>query len=193
MRSDFDTASRAARRSYEIGRLWTSLRRAAMAVVVVAIVTIPLLGREALVWLPVTFFAVVATEWRGVWLMRGARRGLVVGLASMLLPLSILRPCCGMDAKAMGMSCCIMPSACWTAGALVGVGMSLFLPKTKAGDERGRWEAAAGMIVGVTAVAVLRCSMLFLGEALGLVGGMAAAMAAATLARWVLARVRTAR
>jgi hypothetical protein len=51
-------------------------------------------------------------------------------------------------------------------------------------------EAAVGMIVGVTSVAVLRCSALFLGEALGLLGGIAAAVAATSMARAWLGRPR---
>lgn len=190
MQSDaFDTAYRATRRQYELGRLATAARRAAMAATLVAAVATIMFGKGALVWLPVTLLAITFAEWRGVFLMKGARRGFLVGIASMLLPLSILRPCCALDAKAMGMSCCVMPSACWATGAVVGLAMALLLPKAPEGR---RVQAAAGMILGVTSVAVLRCSMLFLGEAIGLLGGMAAGVIATGLARAWLDRLRTA-
>lgn len=189
MQSEAGTAYQATRRSYEMGRLATSIRHAAMATVLAATVSVLAVGKSALLWLPATFLAVTFTEWRGVFLMKGARRGLIVGIVSMLLPLSVLRPCCGLDAKAIGESCCTMPSACWAAGAAVGLAMALLLPKAPPGR---RTQAAVGMIVGVTSVAVLRCSMLFLGEAVGLLGGIAAGVVASSLARACIDRIRSA-
>jgi hypothetical protein len=188
MQSDFDQAYRATRRQYELGRFATAARHAATAVILVAVVAGLMFGKSALVWLPVTLLVITFTEWRGVFLMKGARRGFVVGIVSMLLPLSILRPCCGLDAKAMGMSCCVMPSACWATGAVVGLAMALLLPKAPEGR---RVQAAAGMTLGVTSVAVLRCSMLFVGEAVGLLGGLTAGVIATCLARACLDRLRT--
>jgi hypothetical protein len=188
MQGEFAIAYRATRRSYEVGRLMTALRHAAMLTLLVAVVAGFLFGRRALMWLPITLLAVTFTEWRGMYLLAGARRGLLAGFGSMFLPLSILRPCCGIDAKAMGTACCIMPSACWATGAVVGLGMALLLPKVR-GDQRT--QAALGLILGVTAVAVTRCSMLFLGEAVGLLGGMSAAISAAAMARGWLNRRRS--
>jgi RNA polymerase sigma factor (sigma-70 family) len=136
------------------------------------------LGRRALVWVPAALLVITFTEWRGVFLMKGARRGVIAGFGSMLLPLSVLRPCCGVDAKAMGATCCIMPSACWAAGAVLGLGMALLLPRVPEGR---RTEAALGMILGVISVAVPRCSMLFLGEGLGLLGGVVAGIVATSV------------
>ncbi len=187
MQGEFAIAYRATRRRYEVGRLMTALRHAAMLTVLVAVVAGFLFGRRALIWLPITLLAITFTEWRGMFVMKGARRGLLAGFGSMLLPLSILRPCCGIDAKAMGTACCIMPSACWATGAVVGLGMALLLPKAPDGQ---RTHAALGMILGVTAVAVTRCSMLFLGEAVGLLGGMAAAISTAGMTRAWLDRHR---
>jgi hypothetical protein len=188
MESEFVAAYRAARRRYEVARLAVALRHAAMLALLIALIAGVMFGRRALVWLPVTLIAVTVAEWRGVFLMKGARRGLVAGFASMLLPLSLLRPCCGIDGKAMGVACCTMPGACWAAGALVGVAMSSLFPKVPEGR---RAEAALGMILGVTSVAVFRCSMLFLGEAVGLVGGMAAGVVVSSFARawWSRARL----
>jgi len=180
MQSDLAAVYRATRRQYELGRMMTALRRAGMVALAVATVSGIVFGRRALVWLPVSILAITFTEWRGVFLMKGARRGLIAGFGSMLLPLSVLRPCCGIDAKAMGATCCTMPSACWAAGATVGLGMALLLPSAPEGR---RTEAALGMILGVTSVAVVRCSMLFLGEAVGLLGGIVAGVIATTLAR----------
>jgi hypothetical protein len=188
MQSSFDAAYRATRRHYEVSRLVIAVQHAATVTVAVALVSGLVFGKRSLVWLPVTFFAVTFTEWRGVLLMRGARRGLVAGFASMLLPLSVLRPCCGVDARAMGTTCCTMPSACWAVGAFVGLAMALLLPKA---PERRRAEAALGLILGVISVAVLRCSMLFLGEAVGLLGGMAAGVIATSMARAWLSRGRS--
>jgi hypothetical protein len=185
---NFDTAYRASLRQYELGRLRVSVQRAAMVCILVAGAATFLFGKVALVWIPITLVSLTFTEWRGSLLMQGARRGLLAGLASLLLPLSILRPCCGVDAKAMGVSCCVMPSACWVTGTVVGLAMTLFLPKA---PRRKRKQAALGLILGVTSVAVLRCSMLFLGEAVGLLGGIAAGVIATSAARAWLSRVRS--
>ena len=189
MESSFDAAYRASRRLYEWGRLRTAMLRAAVVVVLVALTAELLFGRGARPWLPLTFAALTFAEWRGGEVMRGARRGLLAGFGSMLLPLSLLRPCCGIDAKAAGASCCIMPSACWLMGAFVGLAMMLLLPN--APKER-RLQGAAGLILGVASVAITRCSMLYVGEAVGLFGGLTAGVVATGLARTWLSRPRTA-
>jgi hypothetical protein len=184
MPSEFAAAYRATRRQYELGRLAGALRHAGLLTLALAVLSGIAFGRRALFWLPAAFLVALFTEWRGSFLMRGARRGLAAGVASMLVPLSVLRPCCGIDAKAMGTDCCVMPSACWAAGAVVGLGMALIVP---AAPEGRRSEVALGMILGVTSVAVLRCSMLFLGETAGLLGGMIAGVIASSLARaWIV-------
>jgi hypothetical protein len=189
MQSEFAGAYRATKLQYELGRFASAARHAGLVTLGVAVVSGAILGRRALVWLPVAFLVITFTEWRGSWLMTGARRGLLAGVASMLLPLSVLRPCCGLDAKDVGVSCCTMPSACWAAGALVGLVMALVMPAAPQGR---RAEAALGMVLGVTSVAVVRCSMLFAGEAAGLLGGMAAGIVASSLARAWMGRGVTA-
>jgi hypothetical protein len=185
---EYVAAHRAARLHYELGRLASAARHAGLVTAAVALVAGITLGRRALVLLPLTLVVVLLTEWRGAYLMKGARRGVVAGVASLLVPLSVLRPCCAMDAKAMGTTCCTMPSACWGAGAVVGLVMALLVP---AAPEGRRMEAALGMILGVTCVALVRCSALFLGETAGLLGGMAAGVIATSLARAWMERART--
>jgi hypothetical protein len=189
MESNFDAVYRASRRSYEWGRLRAATLHAAVVVVLVALAAELLFGRGALPWLPITFAALTFAEWRGGEVMKGARRGLLAGFGSMLLPLSVLRPCCGIDAKAVGVSCCIMPSACWLMGAFVGLAMVLLVPN--APKER-RLQGAGGLILGVASVAVTRCSMLYVGEAIGLFGGLTAGVIATALTRIWLSRPRTA-
>ncbi len=188
MDSSFDAAYRAARRRYELGRVRDAMIRAAVVVLLAALVTGIAIGKTALVWLPLTFGVVVLTEWQGRAWMKGARRGLGAGFVALLLPLSILRPCCAADrAAALSASCCTMPSVCWVTGGALGLALSLVLPKDAAGR---RWEAALGTLLGVTAITVMRCSALFLAEAAGLLGGLLAGVLAASLARALLDRAR---
>ncbi len=170
----------AVRRSYELGRLRKALVHALVVAGAVGALSSCIVGPRSLVWLPLTLVTVLFTEWRGMFTMFGARRGLVAGAAAMLLPLSLLRPCCIGKADMDPATCCTMPSACWGAGMLVGLVMALVMPRAPEGQ---RSQAAFGMIAGLTSVAVLRCSMLFVGEALGLLGGMAAGVIATSLAR----------
>jgi hypothetical protein len=172
-----------ARRAYEWGRLRTSLRRAAMFVVPIAVVALLTTGPSALAWLPVTFVAWVIAHWRGGPLLRGSFFGLVGGAVTYALPMTVLRPCCSPGAMKTGLECCTMPGACLAAGALVGFALAAFVP---AGSSR--WRTAGGMALGVASVAILRCATLFAGEAVGLVGGLAAGLLAATMARRVLGR-----
>jgi hypothetical protein len=67
--------------------------------------------------------------------------------------------------------------------------MALLVPRAKKGK---LLETALGMVLGVTSVAVVRCSILFAGEAVGLLGGMAAVLVAASLARSMLEQGRAA-
>lgn len=183
MESSFEAARRAARRAYELGRLRVSLARAAGMTAIAAAVALVIVGQRALVWLPMTALVWIFIEWRGAWLQRGARRGFAAGLVTLALPLSILRPCCRMDVDAAAGSCCTMPGACVAAGALLGLSLALLVPHAPR-DQRAA--AALGMMLGVASVAALRCSALLFGEAAGLIGGLAAGVVAANLARaWV--------
>jgi hypothetical protein len=190
MEADLDPAMRNARRAYELGRLRVAALRAPLTVAVVAAVAAVALGVRALVWLPVTLAVWVMLEWRGAFLLRGARRGVFAGFASLLVPLSVLRPCCGPDG-AGSMACCTsaMPLACMSVGALLGLSLAVLAPRAPSGR---RLEAAVGMVLGVASAAILRCAPLAFGEAVGMLGGMAAGAAAASLARGWLDRERAA-
>lgn len=177
-----------ARRAYELGRLRTSLARAVPVVALVALVALVAEGRAGLVWLPVTAAGWIVANWRGGPLLRGAYLGLVGGLVTLALPLTVLRPCCSPQAMAEGMRCCTEPSACVTAGALLGTVLAALLPIGPT-----RWRAAGGTALGVVSVAILRCSTLFAAEALGLVAGLAIGMLVATVGRGVVGRPGVAR
>jgi hypothetical protein len=115
--------------------------------------------------------------------------GLLGGLAALLLPMSLLRPCCppGMMSCA---DCCAAPGACALVGVGVGALLSALLPR--GGDSGQRARAGVGMLLGVVSVGSVRCSGLFVGEALGMLGGLVAGTLALGAGRWALARARTA-
>jgi hypothetical protein len=143
-------------------------------------------GRPALAWVPLTVVAWVFAYWRGDAVLRGALYGLLGGVVTSLLPMSILRPCCVPGAP-VGADCCTMPGACLAAGAVVGVVLAAVVPFGRT----SWWRTALGMAVGMTSVAILKCTTLFAGEAFGLVGGLMAGVAAGAVARFVL-RLRSA-
>lgn len=171
------------RRAYEVGRLRTSTWRALLVSSIVAGVGLATTGRAALLMVPVTFVAWLFAFWRGQDLLRGSRYGLLGGLVTAALPMSILRPCCVAGATA-GKDCCTMPEACLAAGALVGVALALSVPYGKG----SWWRTAGGVVLGTTSVAIVKCATLFAGETVGLVGGLVAGLVASTAARRVLAR-----
>lgn len=190
MRDDFHTARRAARRAYEIGRIRSGLVRALVIACLAAPVASAVVGRRALVWLPVTLIIWAVVAWRGTWLEKGARRGLLAGVAAFLLPLSLLRPCCNAMASSAGQGCAAgLSGPCVAVGALFGLSLALLIPR--APDDR-RAEAAVGVALGAASLAVLRCAPLLLGEALGLLGGLVAGVAAAGFAHAWAGRRRTA-
>lgn len=185
----FDEAAlqRDARRAYELGRLRTALFRSLFVLVPTAIVAVWVGGRMPILWLPMTALAWIFAHWRGGAVLRGSRIGLVGGIATFLLPMTVLRPCCSPEAMAQGMSCCTQPSACVVAGGLLGVALAAFVP-----SGRLRWPTAGGLMLGVASVAILRCSTLFGAEALGLIGGLLGGVVVTTLTRTMLVRRRSA-
>jgi hypothetical protein len=172
-----------ARRAYELGRLRFSAWRALLVASVVAVLGLATTGRDALLVLPITLLAWVFVFWRGRDLLRGAFYGLLGGMVTALLPLSILRPCC-VAGVPPGKDCCTMPGACLAAGALVGMALAMLVPYGKG----SWWRTACGVVLGMTSVAILKCATLFAGETVGLVGGLVAGLLASTAARRVLAR-----
>lgn len=158
-----------ARSSYERGRLRSSSVYALALSVLVAVAAYFAVGPQAVPWALWTFAVWVVAGWRGGAMLAGARRGLYAGAATFLLPLSILRPCCK-PGVVMTANCCTRPELCILAGGAIGLGLAFFLPRANKGK---RLETAGGMVLGVLSVAVLKCSKLFMGEALGLLGGLA--------------------
>ncbi len=175
---------RAARRAYEYGRLRTSAWWAAAISTPIAVAGWLVSGWSSLVWLPVTLLVWIVAYWRGGTLLRGAFYGLFGGVVTFALPMSILRPCCAPGAMVNGADCCTMPGACLAAGGVVGVVVAAFVPFGR----DSWWRTATGMVLGVASVAIFKCATLFAGEAIGLVGGIAAGLIAACAARSVVQR-----
>jgi hypothetical protein len=190
MDSSWNAAYRVARRHYELGRIRDAGVRASIVTLLTFVVTALAVGHLALVWLPLTLAVTAFAEWYGRQWMKGVRRGVAFGFVSLVVPLSILRPCCASNvAPALSSACCTMPAICWITGGMLGLGLSLAMPK----DAREhRFESALAMLLGVTSVTVARCSALFIAEAIGLLGGLAAGVVAASAARAVLERARQA-
>jgi len=188
MEADTSIHYERARRAYEWGRLETSARRAAMLLVPIGGLGWLLWGAGALVWLPLTLAAWTIAYWRGEAVLRGAWLGLLAGGATFVLPMSLLRPCCVGRVVEAGASCCTMPGMCLGAGAAVGLVLATLVPVS-----RTSWpKVAGGMALGAASLAMLRCSSLFAGEALGLVGGLLAGLCAASAAKALLRRDATA-
>jgi hypothetical protein len=175
-----------ARRAYELGRLRSSTWRALAVALAIAALGVATTGWSSLAALPVTLSIWIFAYWRGDVLLRGGLYGLVGGIVTSLLPMSILRPCCA-TGMPPGADCCTMPGACLAAGAVVGVALAMVVPFAK----RSWWRTALGVSLGMTSVAVLKCATLVAGESLGLLGGLLVGVAAAGAARSLLSRRAT--
>ena len=162
-----------ARLAYELGRMRGALLRGALLAVAVAAAGRWLIEGGGWVWAPFTFALWAGLWWRGGPVLTGARYGLAAGALTYLMPLSLLRPCCRAGMVDMSATC-TMPAMCVLAGAVVGVPLSALVMRRCAARPV---EAAVGMILGVLCVAAVKCSALFLGEALGLLGGVALGIA----------------
>lgn len=127
--------------------------------------------------------------WRRGWWLRGARIGLLGGLATLLLPMSLLRPCCPPGMAACE-NCCASPGACSFVGLALGVALAALLPRH--GDLGQRARAGIGMLLGVVSVGSVRCSGLFLGEALGMLAGLVGGAVTLGAGAWLWTRVRAA-
>jgi len=178
MSAEMSAEYQGARRAYELGRARFALVRALLIASPLAVLGLLSSGRSALFALPITLALWAFALFRGSWLLRGAWYGLLGGLVTASLPLSLLRPCCDPNAPP-GMNCCTMPGACLGAGALIGMLLASVVPFSKA----TWWRTALGIALGMTSVAVLKCATLFAGEAIGLLGGLAVGVAAVSAAR----------
>jgi hypothetical protein len=179
------TAHRAARRAYELARLRHGAVRALCVALGASAIASASVGLIALKWFLLPWLAWTVIEWRGGPLRQGGVRGLVAGMATLVLPLTWLRSCCTPAMTAARESCCAQPSLCLAAGAVTGLVAALTLP----GSSR-RLEAAAGVALGMAAIVILRCAALFVGETSGLLIGVTMGTIAATLAREQIARRR---
>ena len=178
-----------ARRAYEWG-----LARDGFARSLIVLGLSALAARVAGVALrPVTLALVVLAwtflGWRRGWWLRGAQVGLLGGLATLLLPMSLLRPCCP-PGMMVCENCCARPGTCALAGVALGAVMVLLLPRR--GDSGQRARAGIGMLLGLVSVGSVRCSGLFLGEALGMFAGLLGGAFALGAGAWLWTRARTA-
>ena len=177
---DLTLAENVATSAYERGRLVAGVRRALIGAALVAMASFLVTDAIAWLWLPLTAAVVGLGEWRGEWPMKAMRRGFALGLVTAFLPMTILRPCCSPEAMARGVACCTTPSACWAAGAAVGIVIALAMPRVPA---TRRFETILAGAAGALSVAVVRCSTLVIGEAIGLLGGISIATIAIGVAR----------
>lgn len=169
------------RRAYEWGRMKAALPRAVVVTAIVAGFGLSQFGIKSLPWLALAFTAVVFGEWRGGWFGAGARRGFALGAIALLLPMSILRPCCagktGMDPA----TCCTMPSACGLAGLVLGASVVLLWPRGV--PSRKQPVVALGTLLGAAGIFAIRCEGMFWGEVLGIAGGLLGGVVASAMAR----------
>lgn len=173
-----------ARRSYELGMLRLGVVRAAVVTCIVAVLAATGVARlPSPAWLALVFAVWSFLGWRGALVWRGALAGLGAGLAALALPLSLLRPCCQAMESATS---CSMPQVCWAAGGVLGLAVTATLPRLRTPHEWAR--ASAGALVAVASLVASRCTSLFVGETIGLLGGLLASAAAVAAARAWLAR-----
>jgi hypothetical protein len=171
-----DALLRRARRAYELGRVKQALLRAGLLSAAVACLGTWLVDVRAWTFAPITFAIWAGVWWYGGVLLSSAHYGIAAGALTFLLPLSWLRPCCHPGAMMQG-PVCTMPEMCVLAGALVGLPLAALVLRRSEGRT---WEAALGMALGVLSLASVKCSLLFMGEALGLFAGLALGIATAS-------------
>jgi hypothetical protein len=173
-----------ARRAYELAMLRLGATRAALVTAFVALLAVAgLVPLASAAWLAPLFGAWLYAGWRGALVWRGALGGLVAGLAALAIPMSVLRPCC--DTVTMT-AACTMPQACAAAGALLGLVVAATLPRVHSRREWAR--AGGGALLGVVSLLACRCASMFLGEAVGLLGGLLASASGVAFARAWFAR-----
>jgi hypothetical protein len=202
-----------ARRAMELGRARTALVSASIVTVVLAGIAVALHEGEGVHLLALPFLAWTFVSFRGGALARGGLAGLLGAVAGWVVPMSILRPCCSngaMAAMTAGADCCTRPECCLETGAMLGVLVAMVVslmparsarvltPEGPDGSAPGARTGGAGagepivqmlgaILVGAATLGV-RCSGLFLGESLGLVGGLALGAAIAGGARMLMLR-----
>jgi hypothetical protein len=169
-----------ARRAYELGMLRLGLLRASLVTGTVALLIVLEVTRlPSPAWLALVFLLWLGLGWRGALVWRGALGGLAGGLAALALPLTLLRPCCTPEAMASAASC--SPQTCVGAGMILGVAVAAMMPRVRGIGEWSR--AAGGALLAVVSLVAFRCTTLFVGESVGLLGGMLATAAGVSVAR----------
>ena len=165
-----DLAARA-NRAYERGRLRWALGRAlaAVAVAAVALVGCPTPGGPA-VCAGTLGVVVIACLWRGGAWARGARLGLLAGLAPCWLP-AAARAAHACD----GSICLALPPLCLAAGAVAGLLLGCLGPRLPGHRDHRFWLAAAAAAILAGATGCLPAGLAGLGGmALGILAGAAA-------------------
>jgi hypothetical protein len=155
-----------ARRAYERGRLEAGLRTAAWVAPMVA-VSLVTCGHPAATLLTGTALVTLVTLLvaRGGEGSRGVRRGLVAGIAPLLLPVAVhmIGHSCHGDGP-----CLLFPTTCIGGGVLAGLGLCLLAP--------GRLPRGLGGLAAAFATAFLAgslgCVLLGLGGVAGMIAGM---------------------
>ena len=179
------------RRALELGRVRTALIGASILTLGLAALSLVLPRPIDPRWLALPFVAWTFVAWRGGALVSGGMLGVLAGAAGWLVPMSVLRPCCAaMSAQAMetGADCCTRPDCCLEAGALLGVVVALLAPIDLSRGRRAFGVQVAGLLAMAGSTLGVRCTGLFVGEALGLLGGLVVAALAVTCARALLTR-----
>jgi hypothetical protein len=185
-----DDRRQRARRAMELGRLRMALGSAALVTVVLGLIALALPSDDDLRLLALPFLAWTFVSIRGGALARGGLAGLLGAVAGWIVPMSILRPCCSagaMQAMQAGADCCTRPECCLETGALLGVLVAIVVSLMPARGVDVRTQMLGAILVGASALGV-RCSSLFLGESLGLVGGLALGAMLAGGARMLILR-----
>ena len=183
-----DDAMVRARRALELGRLRTGLTWGAVVTLALAVLVVLVPTEVDARWLVLPFATWTFVVWRGGALARGGIAGLVAGIAGWLVPLSILRPCCAGVVRAAGETCCTRPECCVEAGAVLGLLVALALPLDVSRGRRSIALQIAGAIAVAASTLGARCAGLFVGEAFGLVGGLALGAVIVGAARAILTR-----
>jgi hypothetical protein len=181
-----DDVARRARHAYERGMLRLGLTRGAIVTCLVGVLSAAgIASLPSIGWLVPVFAVWTFVGWRGALVWRGAVSGLGAGLLALALPLSLLRPCC---ASMMSATDCSAPQVCIGAGAALGLVAVLSLPRLRT---TGEWvRASGGALIGVASLVACRCLGLFVGEAVGLAGGLLAGAVTISMARaWWSARL----
>jgi len=180
----FVRARGASLKAYERGRWLKAGLHALLFWLFAALLSVAFVGPSSLIWSPLALVAWALVEWRGMELLRGGRVGALAGALTLVLPMSVLRRCCKPGAlEMMGADCCSMPGACAAAGVIVGLVLACFLP-----TQGRRRDMILGMMLGMAAIAPMKCSTLLVGEAFGLLGGLVAGALATSAVRVFVGR-----